>query len=58
MTNLQIIEALCDLCDQQNKIIRRLAEALEQVDCLQESDQKLIEQSKDVYSMLLGDGEL
>lgn len=32
MTVAQTIEELCELCDRQNQMIRRLAFALEQVD--------------------------
>ena len=55
MNNLQVIEALCGLIDQQNQMILRLASALEEVNCLDQCNKDLIEQTKNLYDELIGD---
>ena len=54
MSNLEIISELCEICDIQAGIIRRLEEALEQVGAVVEID---TEEAQERYSALLGRDE-
>ena len=58
MSNLQLIEALCDLVERQSQIIRDLSSALEQMRCLSESEQAEISAAQKRYSEILGDDEM
>lgn len=58
MSNLQIIEALCNLVEQQSQLIRKLAYALDEADCLTAEEQKEVQNMQDVYSKILGSNEV
>lgn len=58
MSNLQIIEALCNLVEQQSQLIHKLAYALDEADCLTAEEQKEVQNMQDVYSKILGSNEV
>lgn len=58
MSNLQIIEALCKLVEQQSQLIRKLAFALDEADCLTSEEQKAVQASQNAYSAILGADEV
>ncbi len=57
MSNLQLIEALCNLVEQQAAIIRGLAVSIEQERCLSEAERAEIEAVRKRYSEILGADE-
>lgn len=57
LSNLQIIEALCNLVEQQSQLIRELAFALETADCLTVEEQRAVAETQRIYSAILGSGE-
>lgn len=58
MSNLQLIEALCELVEKQSAIIRELAASMEQARCLSEAERAEIEAVRKRYSEILGAGEI
>ena len=57
MSNLELIEKLCEVVELQIIIIRTLSSELLQLDALSVEDQELIEESRKRYSRILGAGE-
>ena len=57
MSNLQMIEMLCNLVEQQSKVISHFAMQLERSRNLTEAEQKMIDSTKQKYAAILGDEE-
>ena len=57
MSNLQIIEALCSLVESQAQLIQRLAFALSEARYLNEEDVRLMTDTREKYSEILGADE-
>ena len=58
MSNLQLIEALCQLVELQSKAISMLAMELEQMRNLTDAEAEIIERAKADYSAILGSEEM
>lgn len=58
MSNLQLIEALCNLVESQNRVIRSLATSLEQERTLSEAERGDIKAVEDEYTAILGADEV
>lgn len=57
MSNLEVIEALCDLVNQQLTLIHHLVVQLAEARSLTDAEQQMIEDTKAEYSALLGADE-
>ena len=57
VSNLQIIEALCQLVEMQSRVISMLAKDLEQMRELTEAETAMIAKVKEDYTAILGSGE-
>jgi len=57
MSNLQMIEMLCNLVEQQSKVISHFAMQLERSRNLTEAEQQMIDATKRKYTAILGDEE-
>jgi len=57
MSNLQIIEALCQLVETQSKVITMLAVELHQMRELTDAESQMIESTRQRYSAILGANE-
>lgn len=57
MSNLQIIEMLCNLAEQQADVIHRLAIELEQARNLSEAEQDMVSNAQREYANVLGANE-
>lgn len=57
MSNLQMIEMLCNLVEQQAKVISHFAMQLERSRNLTEAEQQMIDTTKQKYTAILGDEE-
>lgn len=57
MSNLQMIEMLCNLVERQATVIHHLAMELEQARCLSEAEREMVEGTKKEYSKILGADE-
>lgn len=57
MSNLQLIEALCNLVEQQAIIIRRLALALTEANAYTEAQKAMVAGAQREYSRILGADE-
>lgn len=58
LTNLQMIEALCNLVEQQSRLIRKLAFALAEADCLTAEEQRAVQEMQNEYSTILDADEV
>lgn len=58
MSNLQLIEALCELVEAQAALLRQLVMSLEQMRCLSEAEYAEIEVVLKRYSDILGADEM
>ena len=58
MSNLELIETLCDLVERQNDAIRQLAVALENCRQLTESEVRMCESVERDYAAIIGSDEL
>ena len=58
MSNLQIIEALCNLVEQQSMLICKLTASLEEVSCLTEEERRTAQELRNKYSSILGADEV
>lgn len=52
--NLQIIDELCSLIEAQSQLIRRLAFALDEAECLTEEEKRAVKGTQDAYMAVLG----
>lgn len=57
MSNLQIIEMLCNLAEQQAGVIHHLAMELEQARNLSEAEQSMVSNARREYANVLGANE-
>lgn len=57
MSNLQIIEMLCNLAEQQAGVIHHLAMELEQARNLSEAEQSMVSNARREYANVLGTNE-
>lgn len=57
MSNLQMIEMLCNLVEQQATVIRHLVMELEQARCLTNAEMEMVEGTRARYSEILGANE-
>ena len=57
MSNLELIETLCDLVEQQNDAIRQLAVALESYRQLTDEEERTCESVNAAYRAILGADE-
>lgn len=57
MSNLQMIEMLCNLVERQAAVIHHLAMELENARCLSEAEQEMVEGTQKEYSKILGANE-
>lgn len=57
MSNLQMIEMLCNLVERQTSVIHHLAMELEQARCLSEAEQEMVVGTEREYSHILGTDE-
>lgn len=58
MSSLQIIEALCNLVEQQSQLIRKLTFSLEEANCLTEEERRTAQELRNAYSAILGADEV
>ena len=58
MSNLQIIEALCNLVEQQSMLICKLTASLEEVNCLTAEERRTAQELRNKYSAILGADEV
>lgn len=58
MSNLQMIEMLCNLVERQSSVIHHLAMELEQARCLTEAEQEMVTGTRNEYSKILGANEI
>ena len=58
MSNLQMIEMLCNLVERQAKVIHHFAMELEQARCLSEAEQEMVEGTRRDYTKILGADEI
>ena len=58
MTNLQMIEALCNLIEDQASLIKYLSIQLEEARELTEAEQSMIASTRDGYTAILGADEV
>lgn len=57
MSNLQIIEALCNLVEKQSTLIHRLSLEMENMQCLSDADRAEVADTRMTYSAILGADE-
>lgn len=57
MSNLELIEKLCAVVELQSTIIRTLSSELQQLDALSDENRKLVEESRQRYTAILGADE-
>lgn len=57
MSNLQMIEMLCNLVERQAAVIHHLAMELENARCLTEAEQEMVQGAQKEYSNILGANE-
>jgi len=58
MSNLQIIEALCNTAEILISVVKRLAGKLEQLDALDAEERRAISEALEGYTKTIGAGEL
>lgn len=58
LSNLQIIEALCNLVERQSQLICKLAFVLEEAGCLAAEERRAAQEAQDAYSAILGADEV
>lgn len=58
MSSLQIIEALCNLVEQQSQLIRKLTFSLEEANCLTKEERRAAQELRNSYSAILGADEV
>lgn len=58
MSNLELIEKLCEVVELQSTIIRTLSSELQQLNALSDENRELIEESRKRYSKILGADEI
>lgn len=58
MSNLELIEKLCAVVELQSSIIRMLSSELQQLDALSDENRRLVEESRQRYSAILGADEI
>ena len=58
MSNLELIEKLCEVVEMQITIIRTLSSELQQLNALSDENRGLIEESRERYSKILGADEI
>lgn len=58
MSNLELIEKLCAVVELQSSIIRMLSSELQQLDALSDENRRLVEESRQRYSSILGADEI
>lgn len=58
MSNLQMIEMLCNLVEQQSKVISHFAMQLERSRNLTEAEQQMVDATKQKYAAIIGDEEV
>lgn len=58
MSNLQMIEMLCNLVEQQSKVISHFAMQLERSRNLTEAERQMVDATKQKYAAILGDEEM
>lgn len=54
MSQLEIIDSLCALVEQQSLLIRELAFALAEADCLSDETRQSVLDNQKIYSEILG----
>ena len=57
MSNLQLIEALCSLAEQLIRIVKQLAEKLELINAMDESDRQTVNKAVELYAETVGSSE-
>ena len=57
MSNLQMIEMLCNLVERQAAVIHHLAMQLEEARCLTNAEQEMVDGTREEYSKILGADE-
>lgn len=58
MSNLQMIEMLCNLVEQQSKVISHFAMQLERSRNLTEAERQMVDATKQKYAAIIGDEEV
>ena len=58
MSNLQMIEMLCNLVEQQSKVISHFAMQLERSRNLTEAERQMVDATKQKYAAIIGDEEM
>lgn len=52
--NLQVIDELCSLIETQSQLIRRLAFALDEAECLAAEEKRAVKEAQDAYTAVFG----
>lgn len=58
MSNLQMIEMLCNLVEQQSKVISHFAMQLERSRNLTDAERQMVDATKQKYAAIIGDEEV
>lgn len=58
MSNLELIEKLCEVVEMQSSIIRTLSSELQQLNSLSDENKRMVEISRQRYSAILGADEV